>query len=118
MRRLFTLLLIVCAWTCIPQKMMAEEVYLLTAETLNGVTGNYNVPSNHIMNYVSGSVYKLEINSCASSTFNFRIGVQSWNDKYIAPTSNNKSLSIDSVQRHQQPMLKIGLIIVLPTIHG
>ena len=96
MRRLFTLLLIVCAWLCIPQKVAAEEVYLLTAQNLNGVTGNYNVPSNHIMNYVSGSVYKLEINSCASSTFNFRIGVQSWKDKYIAPTSNDKSLSIDS----------------------
>jgi len=36
------LLVMIC-----PQKMLAEDVYLLTVENINGTTGNYNVPSNH-----------------------------------------------------------------------
>lgn len=34
----------------------AEDVYLLTSQTINGTEGNYKVPSNHKFTQSSGTV--------------------------------------------------------------
>ena len=57
-------------------EMKAADVYLLTAETINGTVGNYEVPSNHQLANTPGSnVYSLKITSMPETGFWFRIGV-------------------------------------------
>ena len=59
-------------------EMKAADVYLLTAQTINGTLGNYEVPSNHPLapNTSYGSnVYSLKITSMPETGFWFRIGV-------------------------------------------
>ena len=58
-------------------EMKAADVYLLTAQTINGIVGNYEVPSNHqLAQNTSGSnVYSLKITSMPETSFWFRIGV-------------------------------------------
>ena len=58
-------------------EMKAADVYLLTAQTINGTVGNYEVPSNHkLAQNTSGSnVYSLKITSMPETGFWFRIGV-------------------------------------------
>lgn len=71
---LFALLLMLGAML----EMKAADVYLLTAEKINGVVGNYEVPSNHQLapNTSYGSnVYSLKITSMPETGFWFRIGV-------------------------------------------
>lgn len=97
MKQLFTYLLAVLALLTVSQKMVAEDVYLLTSQTLNGVTGDYNnPPSSHKMEWESGDTYKLKITSCSSPTFNFRIQVNGWGDNEFYPASytNNTPLGI------------------------
>ena len=38
---------IVFALLMVPGMVQAEDVYLLTSQTINGTEGNYNVPSKH-----------------------------------------------------------------------
>lgn len=71
---LFALLLMLGAML----EMKAADVYLLTAQTINGVVGKYEVPSNHKLtpNTSYGSnVYSLKITSMPETGFWFRIGV-------------------------------------------
>lgn len=83
------LLVMIC-----PQKMLAENVYLLTAETINGTTGKYAVPSNHQFTNSSGTAYTYTITSMPSTGFSFRIGVSGW-EKQMQPTVNDAALTIN-----------------------
>ena len=75
--------------------VQATDVYLLTAENINGTTGNYNVPSNHKFTNSSGSVYTYTITSMPATGFSFRIGVQGWNDGDMQPYKNDDPLTIN-----------------------
>ena len=69
---LFALLLMLGAML----EMKAADVYLLTAQTINGIVGRYEVPSNHKLENTPGSsVYSLKITSMPETGFWFRIGV-------------------------------------------
>lgn len=71
---LFALLLMLGAML----EMKAADVYLLTAQTINGTVGKYEVPSNHQLapNTSYGSnVYSLKITSMPETGLWFRIGV-------------------------------------------
>lgn len=78
----------------VPGIMQAEDVYLLTAETINGTTGNYNVLSNHNFTNSSGTVYTYTITSMPATGFWFRIGVKGWDDN-MQPYKNDDPLTID-----------------------
>ena len=58
-------------------EMKAADVYLLTAQTINGTEGKYDVPSNHQLapNTSGSNVYSLKITSMPETGFWFRIGV-------------------------------------------
>lgn len=78
-------------------EMKAADVYLLTAQTINGTLGNYEVPSNHKLapNTSYGSnVYSLKISSMPETGFWFRIGVSGW-EKQMQPEVNDYSLTIN-----------------------
>lgn len=71
---LFALLLMLGAML----EMKAADVYLLTAQTINGVDGKYEVPSNHQLapnTSYGDNVYSLKITSMPETGFWFRIGV-------------------------------------------
>lgn len=71
---LFALLLMLGAML----EMKAADVYLLTAQTINGIVGNYEVPSNHQLapnTSYGDNVYSLKITSMPETGFWFRIGV-------------------------------------------
>ena len=77
--------------------MRAADVYLLTAEMVNGTVGKYEVPSNHQMlpNTAYGSnVYSLKITSMPETGFSFRIGVTGWGSQ-MQPYANNDPLTIN-----------------------
>lgn len=77
--------------------MKAADVYLLTAETINGTIGKYEVPSNHhlLPNTAYGSnVYSLKITSMPETGFSFRIGVSGWGSQ-MQPYNNNDPLTIN-----------------------
>ena len=79
----------------VPNIVHADDVYLLTAQTINGATGNYNVPSNHQFTNTSGTVYTYTINTIPTGgSFSFRIGVKDWKDN-IQPYNNNDALDIN-----------------------
>lgn len=79
----------------VPNIVHADDVYLLTAETINGTTGNYNVPSNHQFTNTSGTEYTYTINTIPTGgTFYFRIGVQGRNENF-QPYQNNDALVIN-----------------------
>ena len=78
-------------------EMKAADVYLLTAQTINGTGGKYAVPSNHKLaqNTSYGSnVYSLKINSIPEGGFWFRIGVSGWSNQ-IQPKVNDDPLTIN-----------------------
>ena len=78
-------------------EMKAADVYLLTAQTINGVVGKYEVPSNHKLdpNTSYGSnVYSLKITSMPEGGFWFRIGVSEWSNQ-IQPKVNDAPLTIN-----------------------
>ena len=77
-------------------EMKAADVYLLTAETINGIGGNYEVPSNHkLAQNTSGSnVYSLKITSMPETGFWFRIGVSEWSNQ-MQPKVNDDLLTIN-----------------------
>lgn len=92
-KSLFALLLMLGAML----EMKAADVYLLTAETINGVVGKYEVPSNHPLapNTSYGSnVYSLKITSMPETEFSFRIGVLGW-EKQMQPYQNDDPLTIN-----------------------
>ena len=78
-------------------EMKAADVYLLTAQTINGVVGNYAVPSNHQLapNTSYGSnVYSLKITSMPEGGFWFRIAV-SGESNQMQPKDNDAPLTIN-----------------------
>lgn len=78
-------------------EMKAADVYLLTAQTINGTVGKYDVPSNHKLapNTSYGSnVYSLNITSMPATGFSFRIGVSGWSNQ-MQPTVNDAPLTIN-----------------------
>lgn len=90
---LFALLLMLGAML----EMKAADVYLLTAQTINGIVGNYEVPSNHQLapNTSYGSnVYSLKNTSMPETGFWFRIGV-SGGGIQMQPKVNGDQLTIN-----------------------
>lgn len=78
-------------------EMKAADVYLLTAQTINGIDGKYAVPSNHKLapNTSYGSnVYSLKITSMPEGGFWFRIGV-SGESNQMRPKVNDAPLTIN-----------------------
>lgn len=72
----------------------ADDVYLMTAENINGVTGNYQIPSNHKMDWESDDTYKIKIESSSPDNIYFRVGVNSSPQKEFFPSGDGESLSI------------------------
>ena len=77
-------------------EMKAADVYLLTAQTINGIVGNYEVPSNHKLaqNTPGSNVYSLKITSMPETSFWFRIGV-SGESNQMQPEVNGDPLTIN-----------------------
>lgn len=77
-------------------EMKAADVYLLTAETINGIKGKYEVPSKHQLDLnTSGSnVYSLKITSMPETGFWFRIGVSGGSNQ-MQPKVNGDLLTIN-----------------------
>lgn len=88
-------------------EMKAADVYLLTAQTINGIVGNYDVPSNHKLENTPGSnVYSLKITSMPQAGFWFRIGV-SGESNQMQPTVNDAPLTINE-EGTQNPTSESG----------
>lgn len=90
---LFALLLMLGAML----EMKAADVYLLTAQKINGVVGKYEVPSNHKLapNTSYGSnVYSLKITSMPETGFWFRIGVSGGGNQ-MQPKVDGDQLTIN-----------------------
>lgn len=79
-------------------EMKAADVYLLTAETINGIVGKYEVPSKHQLaqNTPGSNVYSLKITSMPETGFWFRIGVSGQDgNKQMQPKVNGDLLTIN-----------------------
>ena len=79
-------------------EMKAADVYLLTAQTINGIVGNYYVPSNHKLapnTSYGDNVYSLKITSMPETGFWFRIGVSGGSNQQMQPTVNDAPLTIN-----------------------
>ena len=79
-------------------EMKAADVYLLTAQTINGTEGKYDVPSNHqfAQNTPGSNVYSLKITSMPEKEFWFRIGVSGQDgNKQIQPKGDGDQLTIN-----------------------
>ena len=85
---------ILLALFLVPDIVQAEDVYLLTAENINGTTGNYNVPSKHQFTNSSGTEYTYTITSMPATGFSFRIGVSGWKNN-MQPYTNDYALTIN-----------------------
>lgn len=77
-------------------EMKAADVYLLTTQTINGIVGKYEVPSNHQLaqNTPGCNVYSLKITSMPEAGFWFRIGVSGWSNQ-MQPKVNDHLLTIN-----------------------
>lgn len=78
-------------------EMKAADVYLLTAETINGIKGNYEVPSNHKLaqnTSFGDNVYSLKITSMPETEFWFRIGVSGGSNQ-MQPKVDGDPLTIN-----------------------
>ena len=92
-KSLFALLLMLGAML----EMKAADVYLLTAQTINGTVGNYEVPSNHKLapnTSYGDNVYSLKITSMPETSFWFRIGV-SGESNQMQPEVDGDPLTIN-----------------------
>lgn len=91
---LFALLLMLGAML----EMKAADVYLLTAQTINGTVGKYEVPSNHQLapnTSYGDNVYSLKITSMPETGFWFRIGVSGGGGNQMQPKVNGDQLKIN-----------------------
>ena len=78
-------------------EMKAADVYLLTAQTINGTVGKYEVPSNHQLapnTSYGDNVYSLKITSMPETEFWFRIGVSGGSNQ-MQPKVNDDLLTIN-----------------------
>lgn len=96
MRKFCLFWIVLLAILAIPKKMMAEDVYLLTAETVNGNRGNYDLPTPHLFELVSGKIYRYQVASCESDggKFYFRIGVGDKDSNYQLGPSNGQDTEL------------------------
>lgn len=104
---LFALLLMLGAML----EMKAADVYLLTAQTINGTVGKYEVPSNHQLapNTSYGSnVYSLKITSMPETGFWFRIGVSGGGGNQMQPKVNGDQLTINEEGTQDPTSYSIG----------
>lgn len=91
---LFALLLMLGAML----EMKAADVYLLTAQTINGVVGKYEVPSNHQLapnTSYGDNVYSLKITSMPETGFWFRNGVSGGGGNQMQPKVDGDQLTIN-----------------------
>ena len=105
-KSLFALMLMLGAML----EMKAADVYLLTAQTINGTVGKYEVPSNHQLapNTSYGSnVYSLKITSMPETGFWFRIGV-SGESNQMQPKVNDAPLTINDEGTQNPTSYSIG----------
>lgn len=92
-KSLFALLLMLGAML----EMKAADVYLLTAQKINGIVGEYKVPSNHKLaqnTSYGDNVYSLKITSMPETGFWFRIGV-SGESNQMQPEVDGDPLTIN-----------------------
>lgn len=118
MKRFFTFLAtLLVLFSIVPKAMAEEEVYLLTSETINGISGIYpngnnysGVPAMHKFSYVSGTEYKLTVTNMPSTSFCFRIGIAS-NQYQMQPFKDQDQLQIygsDNVSQDQKYKVQNG----------
>ena len=91
-------------------EMKAADVYLLTTQTINGVVGKYEVPSNHQLDQNTSygdNVYSLKITSMPEASFSFRIGVSGWSNQ-IQPKVNDHLLTINEEGTQNPTFYKIS----------
>lgn len=78
--------------------MAADDVYLLSAENVNGSGGSYdtnqNDSKNHPMELESGDTYKIKIGSNSAAEFYFRVSVGSSSEYQLYPSTDSELLSI------------------------
>ena len=97
MRKFSTSLFIaLLALLALPERVWAEDVYLLTAQTIKGTKGDYdNPPSQHQFTNTSGTVYTYTFSSAeASGDIFFRISVSDWGNN-MQPANNDDPLTIN-----------------------
>lgn len=95
MKRFFTLFMAVWALLSISQTVKAaDDVYLMTAQTINGAEGKYDIPNNHRMEQEPGDTYKIKIESNSADNFWFRVGVSGSNQYELYPSVDGELLSI------------------------
>ena len=105
-KSLFALMLMLGAML----EMKAADVYLLTAQTINGVVGNYEVPSYHQLDpntSYGDNVYSLKITSMPETGFWFRIGV-SGESNQMQPKVNDAPLTINDEGTQNPTSYSIG----------
>ena len=96
MKRFFTLLMAVWALLSISQTVKAaDDVYLLSAEQINGVKGGYNdTNTEHQMELESGDTYKIKIESNSADVFWFRVRVGGGSSYQLYPSQDGAPLDI------------------------
>lgn len=72
----------------------ADDVYLMTDQTINGAEGKYDIPNNHRMEQEPGDTYKIKIESNSADNFWFRVGVSGSNQYELYPSVDGELLSI------------------------
>lgn len=88
---------VVLALFLLPGAVHADDVYLLTSQTINGTEGNYNVPSNHQFTNTSGTVYTYTINQIPTGgTFSFRIGMKDWDKDILSYLCSHRKLKANN----------------------
>lgn len=95
MKRFFTFFMAVWALLSISQTVKAaDDVYLMTAQTINGAEGKYDIPNNHRMEQEPGDTYKIKIESNSADNFWFQVGVSGSNQYELYPSVDGELLSI------------------------
>lgn len=97
-KRFFTLLMAVWALLSISQTVKAaDDVYLLSAEQINDVKGNYqDTNTDHPMELESGDTYKIKIESNSSdAVFYFRVRVGGGSSYQLYPSQDGDPLDIN-----------------------
>ena len=73
----------------------ADDVYLLSAEQINGVKGGYNdTNTEHQMELESGDTYKIKIASNSADVFWFRVRVGGESSYQLYPSKDGATLNI------------------------
>lgn len=93
MKRLFTLLMLVCAFLCIPQAMKATDYYVRGAYG-EGDWGSYN--TGNYMTPGSNSTYTLEYTSTQDGEFRFRFAGSDWKNSEMCPFTSRFDLTTAS----------------------